>query len=98
MDEHVNCVVCRRSRARAEAEILVLTDIEKAQLKKAGRDAPEEIAYCRPCFRLMNDQRSAVDLMTGTFAARLRAVGVANADQLAEQFKKRLLAKSKRSS
>jgi len=98
MVDQITCIVCRRQRNRTESEVLVLTDLEKTHLQKLGHEVVNEVAYCRPCYRLMTDQQSAVDLMTGMYSMRLRAMGVPNANKISEEFKKGLLAKSKRSS
>lgn len=94
----LKCVVCDRKRSREDAVVLTLTEAEKASLRAAGKSAPDEIAYCRPCDRLMRDQGTALDLMKGMMVMRLRALGVNNADKLAEKFKNQLLAKSKKGS
>jgi hypothetical protein len=96
--ENLKCVVCGRKRSREDAVVLTLTEAEKASLRTAEKSAPDEIVYCRPCDRLMNDQRTALDLMKGMMVLRLRALGVNNADKIAEKFKNQLLAKSKKGS
>lgn len=96
--ERVKCIVCGRERARSEAEIMVLTEQEKAQIRKVGQTPQEEVAYCRPCHRIMTDPQSALDLIKGTLILRLRAAGVQNAEQVAEKYRVALLAKTKRSS
>lgn len=91
----LKCIVCGRSRSREEAVVLQLTAEEKKALTVEGKPSPQEIVYCRPCHRLMADQATALDLMKGMMIMRLRALGVSNAEQLGEQFKRRLLARSK---
>jgi hypothetical protein len=59
-------------------------------------EAPQaKYAYCRPCMRLMENPVTAVELMKGVVQVHARALGAVNADELAERFKNRLLAKSK---
>lgn len=96
--DQVKCVVCGRMRARTDAEVLTLTAAEKEQIEKLGEIALAEVAYCRPCYRLMTDPKTAIDLMAGTLALRLRAAGVQNPEQTVAKFKAMLLAKSKRRS
>jgi hypothetical protein len=91
----VICFMCRRERDKSRCQVYTLTDTEKAFLKNKGEEVVDEVAYCRPCFGLLKDPRTATDLMKGVAQIQLRSVGAANAEQLSESFRRNLLSKMK---
>jgi len=76
--------------------VFVLTEEEKRYLVAMGDEPKERIVYCRPCTRIMRNQATALDLMKGVVQVQATALGVPNAEALAEGFKNQLLEKTKK--
>lgn len=53
------------------------------------------LVYCRPCYRLLSNQKTATEMMAGMVEAKMRAAGVPDAERIAMRFKTNLIAKSK---
>ena len=62
-------------------------------MKKRGQTPQEHYYYCRPCFRLLENPATAVELMKGVVQAQAQALGAVNAEEAAEKFKARLLSR-----
>ena len=90
----IKCAICNRERDRKSCRIFVPTPQEKNTLKKMGENPQAEYGYCRPCVRLMQDPRTAADVMKGVMQMYARAFGAVNPDEVAERFKNRLLSKT----
>ena len=92
----VECQICGRMKSRKTSQVYETTEEERAALRRMGDANPSrEVAYCRPCFRILSDPERSADLMKGVIEQRLRALGVPNAEHLALKFKDSLLAKVK---
>lgn len=95
-DNELKCIICARQKARADCEVLKLSTEEQLAIRASGERPPAEIAYCRPCYRLISNPEKALDLLKGMYLMRLKAAGVPNAEAMAEEFKTRLSAKAKK--
>lgn len=91
----VLCSICSRERKATVCKVFTTTPEEKATLKKMGQTPQEHYYYCRPCFRILENPATAVELMKGVVQAQAQALGAGNAEQAAEKFKARLLARMK---
>lgn len=92
----VTCAVCNRQRDEAVCKAFRPSKAERAHLIKMGEKQPQEVYfYCRPCMRVLENPASAVELMRGVVHTYARALGAVNADEVADRFKNRLLAKTK---
>ena len=91
----VQCAICGRSRDEETCQIFVPTKEERRALQKMGETPQARYAYCRPCMRMMENPVTALQLMKGVVQVHASALGAVNAEELAERFKNRLLAKTK---
>lgn len=89
-----HCGICGRERQRNQCVIIKPTDAEKAAMKEAGLEAAQEYVYCRPCHRTVTDPVTGPDFMKGLVQTRLQQMGVARAEEIAETYRRSLLAKS----
>jgi hypothetical protein len=80
------CCVCQKEREGGET--FVLTDEEKAAI---GPTAPDEIYYCKPCLKVMQDRQGGAQLLKGLYEMGLREAGVGQAQELAKRFHTNLL-------
>ena len=95
-EAEVLCVICQRSRTPSTCTRYDLTPEEQMALRVAGQaNPPSIIYYCRPCFRLLSNQTTALEMMKGLVEANLRSSGVPDAESKAERFRMMLIAKSK---
>ena len=93
--EKVRCGVCSRLRDLNSCEIVVLTDEEKKAIRASGAEPQDEYHYCRPCWKNLANPVSGPAFMKGIFQIRLRQLGVANAEQLANKYHAGLVSKIK---
>lgn len=92
MASEVQCCVCKRQKGRDECEILVLTDKEKEALAQAGdTETGDELAYCKPCWRVVSDRQKGADLQKGLVQVSLQQLGVPTAEAIAESYRQKLL-------
>lgn len=92
----VACHICSREREQTDSVMFTTTPEEKAYHKKmTGQTLSDRIGYCKPCYRLMENPVTAVQMMRGVVEVQLRAAGSPNASQVAERFEKNLLARMK---
>lgn len=90
----VKCAICERERSDTACEVFVLTTAEKESLRKMSAvPPPDRQYYCRPCFRILENPASAVELMKGVLQAQAQALGASNAEEAANKFKAKLLAR-----
>jgi hypothetical protein len=89
----VKCAICERERSDTACKVFVLTASEKEGLRKMGVTPPARQYYCRPCFRILENPASAVELMKGVLQAQAQALGASNAEEAANKFKAKLLAR-----
>lgn len=80
------CCVCQQEREGGE--VFILTDEERSAI---GPEAPEELYYCRPCLRVMQDRQGGAELLKGLYEMNLREAGVADPQRFAERFHATLL-------
>jgi hypothetical protein len=69
-------------------ETFVLTADEKAAI---GPEAPDEVFYCHPCLKVMQDREGGAQLLKGLYEMSLREAGVGPAKEMASRFHDRLL-------
>lgn len=95
MSEKLQCGICGASRPRGSCHIIVLTDAEKAQMLASGKQPEDEYIYCKPCWRVLSDRATGPSLYKGLIQARLRQLGVDNAEKIAQHHHDALVAKIK---
>lgn len=93
--EKLRCGVCGTNRPRGSCHIIVLSDEEKAQLRAAGQRPLNEYVYCKPCWRTLSNPASGPSVIKGLVQARLRQLGVGDAEKIAQRFHNRLVEKIK---
>lgn len=79
-----NCKVC--GSAGENHHVIKLTKEERRLLPEAA----EEYHYCPSCWRVLSNPVTAPSLISGMALHHLRQAGVANAEQLADQFRQDL--------
>ena len=90
-----NCCVCDRSLGEKEGQLLTLTEAEKEYIKTATREeAPSDLIYCKPCYRILSDRNAGAQLLVGTLKNTLRAWGSHGADKAAKEYETFLLGKA----
>lgn len=84
----MNCAVCGRDRGPSMTTYKVSEAESVALAKMSGEEAPQEVAICKPCARLMANRDTAIHLLRGTLVAGFRASGVGThrAESLADSF------------
>lgn len=75
------CVVC--SRNKDDGTTYQLTREERLAL---GEHAVDEVFYCTPCHKLMQDPTAGAQLLKGMYEMTLRQFGVGGAEKLAQEF------------
>lgn len=83
MDE---CCMCGQPFVIGES--FRLTDEE---METIGPHAEREVHYCSGCLKSSRHLELGANILSGIFERKLRAAGVAGADEIAERFKKSLL-------
>jgi len=91
--EFESCGVCGQPRLRTACHIIKLTAEERQFFRDAGEQPASEYVYCRPCWRTLSHPISGPNLGKGLMQARLRQLGVANAEEFASGFHKKLVAR-----
>jgi hypothetical protein len=79
------CCVCTHDREGGET--FTLTEEEKAAI---GPSAEDEVYYCKPCLKVMQSREGGAQLLRGVYEMRLREIGVARSEVLAEQLYNKL--------
>ena len=87
----VQCAVCQRPKVRNSCEIIRLTREEKESIRKLGGTPPDEYFYCKPCWRIITDRQKGADLQKGIIQVGLQRIGVSNAEEVADKYRKKLL-------
>jgi hypothetical protein len=75
-------------------KVFRVPEAERESLKKMGVEKPSDLyAYCRSCFKLMENRATAIQLMRGTLISQMRAAGVSItvAESQADKFCNKLL-------
>lgn len=85
------CCVCNREWPKEKCVVLTLTEDERAMLIKNEGSAPETLAYCNPCWRVLSDRMMGAQLIRSTLQVHLRQNGVGNAEQQSQAYFDRLL-------
>ncbi len=85
------CCVCGRE-FEGGGKSFELTAAEKAVLP----DPPDEVHYCGPCLKVMEDPVAGAELLKGMHEMKLRELGVEQADQRAEAFRAKLVKTAKK--
>jgi len=75
------CVVC--SKDRDKGTTYQLTPEEKQAL---GAHSVDEVFYCDPCHKLMQDPTAGAQFLKGMYEMTLRQFGVGEAEKLAQDF------------
>lgn len=89
------CSLCKRDRDADTCTTLTLTPEEQMALRGMGEsNPPATLSYCRPCYRLLSNQKTALEMMAGLVEANLRSAGVPDAEQRARRFKSMMLGAS----
>lgn len=89
-----SCCVCRVAVEPPDCQTIELTEAEKA----AYPGTPDELFYCRPCWKILSDPVRGPVLVSGLVQQYLRRLGVSNAEQLAAKFESALAARAVRRS
>jgi hypothetical protein len=69
-------------------ETFQLTDEEMAAI---GPEAQREVHYCTGCLKSSRHLQHGANILSGIFERKLRAAGVAGAEEIAKRFKQNLL-------
>lgn len=93
MADDTTCCVCgRENLMESERKLLKLTTEELAfAIVNTASEPPEHYAYCKPCFRILQNPLAGAELLKGSFLFNLREAGVPNADELADRYFKMLI-------
>jgi NAD-dependent dihydropyrimidine dehydrogenase PreA subunit len=89
--DELHCGICGDARPRASCHIVRLTDEEGAIL---GTD-DKECVYCKPCWRTLSNPLIGASLTKGLLLARLRRLGVGDAEKIAERYHAKLVSRIK---
>jgi len=81
-----NCCMC--GEIFFFGEVLYLTDAELASI---GPDTEREVPYCSDCLKAMRNVHQGANILGGVFERKLRAAGVPGAEDVADNFKQRLV-------
>lgn len=87
------CGVCGQPRPRDKCKIIKLSLEERQFLRKQGQEPQTEYVYCQPCWRTLSNPVQGPNLGKGLIQARLRQLGVSNAEEIASEFHRRLLSR-----
>ena len=85
------CCVCDRDWPEKKCMVLALTEEERAMLERTEGSAPETLAYCNPCWRVLSDRMMGAQLIKSTLQVHLRQSGVGNAERVSQEYFDRLL-------
>lgn len=94
----VKCSICKRDKPRGACVVLDLTKQEQEAFVAIGDKTTRELAYCRPCWKVISDPNTGTSLMKGLLEIRLRQLGVSNAEGIADRYRNALLSRTKRKS
>jgi hypothetical protein len=86
------CALCTRPWPDDKCVVVDLTPEETAHLAALGQMGTTQLVYCGPCHRVLADPVRGAQLIKGTLMLQLRAMGIPNAEQVADNFAKKLLA------
>jgi hypothetical protein len=80
--------MCGYEKDRGKCTVIRLTTAEKKQLKLQGETPADELFYCPPCLRILQDPEAGPKFMRGVFEQQLRASGVpgSKATKLADEY------------
>jgi hypothetical protein len=81
-----NCLICGVEKNREALHVIVLTEEERAQVP----NPLDEYTYCKPCWKVLSDPRTAPALISGIAQHRLAELGVSRADEMAEKLRSKL--------
>ena len=95
MADTLKCALCGASRPLGACHIIKLTDTEKSVLREAGQPVVNESVFCKPCWRTLSDPHAGPAVIKGLVQARLRQLGVGDAEKIAERYHNRLVEKIK---
>jgi hypothetical protein len=79
-------VVCNKDYEQGDT--FTLTEEEKAAI---GPTAPDEVSYCSPCLRVMQDRTTGAELLKGLYEMLLRESGVVEHGVLSQRLYDRLI-------
>jgi len=87
------CCVCQKE-FESGGKTFVLTDEEK---KAIGESASDEVDYCGPCIKVMEDQEAGAQLLKGLYEMGLRETGVPGTmtRTMSDRFYQRLIKRGK---
>lgn len=92
-EEFENCGVCGQPRPRSKCHIIKLSPEERQFFRDQGQEPRTEYVYCQPCWRTLSNPVQGPNLGKGLIQARLRQLGVSNAEEIASEFHARLLSR-----
>ena len=81
------CCVCEKPIQ--DGHTIVLTTEEKAAF--VDETAPDEVHYCKPCYRVLTNRTAGAELLKGFLEMTLRRSGVNTPKQLADAFHAKIL-------
>jgi len=90
---NVVCGICGQARSRDTCKVIKLTQSERQVILDDGQKPLPEYIYCRPCWRVLSNPVTGPNLGKGLMQARLRQLGVVNAEALAKIYHKKLVSR-----
>ena len=90
----MKCGICRRDRDEADMVHLVLTDEERAYVKRQQGVDVTEYWQCRPCHSVLSNREQGAQLIKGTLQVNLTERGHRNAEKIATAVYNKLIEKS----
>lgn len=95
MAEVLHCGLCGTGRPRGSCHVIAITPEERQQIRQMGQQPMNEYIYCKPCWRILSDPATGPSVIKGLVQARLRQLGVEDAETIAERYYNRLVGRLK---
>ena len=92
----VACAVCSRSFDEDDCKCILLTAEEKRVAVAMGYEGPNELHYCKPCWKILTDREQGAQLIRGIAETGLRRMGLSQAEQMASKLHAGLMEKTKK--
>jgi hypothetical protein len=90
----MKCGICRRDKNTDDMKHIVLTDEERAFVKRMQGIDETEYWCCKPCYAVLSDKQQGAQLIKGTLQVNLTAAGVRDPEKYAKKVYDMLIDKS----
>ena len=81
----MKCCVCGRQGGDEDFTTILLTEPEKASVRKLGVEPDEKYIYCEPCIRILRNREAGARLMQGVARNHLSSLGHPSPDEASEK-------------